>query len=876
MKSNEIRQSFFDFFKSKSHQIVESAPIVIKEDPTLMFTNAGMNQFKDIFVGDRKSSFSRVANTQKCLRVSGKHNDLEEVGVDHYHHTMFEMLGNWSFGDYFKKEAIAWSWEFLTEVLKIEKERLYVTVFEGNEQENIPFDQESQTIWEQFVPKSHIIKGNKKDNFWEMGDTGPCGPCTEIHYDARSDEERVSEDGAFLVNKDNAEVIEIWNNVFIQFNRTSDGKLHNLPAQHVDTGMGLERLVRVMQHKSSNYDTDLFTPILDKIETISGIKYGYSDGKADIAFRVIADHIRAITFTIVDGQLPSSTGAGYVVRRILRRAVRFGFSFLDLKKPFLFQLVPVIMQQFKGVFKDIETQQSFIAKVIEEEEKSFLQTLSKGLEILNSYFENTISKQVDGKTAFDLLDTFGFPIDLTQLIALDAGFKVDISEFERHLEAQKLRSRKDGKKEMGDWIAVYEGDASFVGYDVLAQSDVKILRYRAVNQKDETLYQIVLDKTPFYGESGGQVGDTGVLQFADGSEIEIIDTVKEQQLHLHIAEQIPQNLKQPLVAKVNQTRRSNISVHHSATHLMHAALQKVLGVHVAQKGSLVNENILRFDFSHFAKMTEEELQEVSAMVNQKIQDAIPLQEERNVPFEEAKSKGAMALFGEKYADKVRVITFENGFSSELCGGTHVQNTANIGLFKITAETASAAGIRRIEAKAGMAALHYLEGKELQLNELLQALNNPKNALDAIEKNKQLLAEMETKLAVFEKQQAGKIRENMETAFKSIGGYEYLVFDAGEIAPDELKNILFSLKNQKPKSVGLVGSISNDKPMLSAFCGDELLKDKSVNCGNIIKETAKYIQGGGGGQPFYATAGGKDKAGIEAALSAGTETILSLL
>jgi len=876
MKANDIRQSFFDFFKSKSHQIAESAPIVIKEDPTLMFTNAGMNQFKDIFVGDRKPNFSRIANTQKCLRVSGKHNDLEEVGVDHYHHTMFEMLGNWSFGDYFKKEAIAWSWEFLTDVLKIDKDRLYVTVFEGNEQENIPFDQESQSLWEQFVPKSHIIKGNKKDNFWEMGDTGPCGPCTEIHYDARNDAERKSVDGATLVNQDHAEVIEIWNNVFIQFNRTTDGKLHNLPAQHVDTGMGLERLVRVMQHKTSNYDTDLFTPILNKIEKISGLKYGQTDGKADIAFRVIADHVRAITFTIADGQLPSNTGAGYVVRRILRRAVRFGFSFLDLKKPFLFQLVPVIIEQFKTVFKDIETQQDFIAKVIEEEEKSFLQTLSKGLEILKTYFENAKTKQVDGKTAFELLDTFGFPIDLTQLIAQDEGFEVDIAEFERHLQLQKERSRKDGKKEMGDWVLVNEGDAIFVGYDVLEQPNAQILRYREVNQKDETLYQIVLDKTPFYGESGGQVGDTGVLVFEDGTAIDVLDTIKEQQLHLHIAKQIPDNLKQQLVAKVNPKRRNNIEVHHSATHLMHAALQNVLGNHVAQKGSLVNDGILRFDFSHFAKMTEDELQKVTELVNQKIQDAIPLQEERNVPFAEAKKRGAMALFGEKYADKVRVITFENGFSSELCGGTHVQNTANIGLFKITTETASAAGIRRIEAKAGLAALHYLEEKEQQLNEVLWALNNPKNAVDAIEKNKQLLADLEAKLAAFEKQQAGEIRKNMESAFKSKGDYEYLVFNAGEISNDELKNILFSLKNQKPKAVGLVASLSNDKPMLSAFCGDVVLKERTVNCGQIIKETAKYIQGGGGGQPFYATAGGKDKLGIDAALKVGEENILSLL
>jgi len=862
MTANDIRQAFFDYFKSKNHTLVPSAPIVIKEDPTLMFTNAGMNQFKDIFTGDRKTDLKRVVDTQKCLRVSGKHNDLEEVGVDHYHHTMFEMLGNWSFGDYFKKEAIQMSWEFLTEVVKIDPSRLYATVFEGND--TIPFDQESFDIWKAILPEDQIILGNAKDNFWEMGDVGPCGPSTEIHYDNRIEAERSASAGADLVNKDHEQVIEIWNNVFIQYNRASDKSLTPLPQKHVDTGMGLERLVRVLQDKQSNYDTDIFTPILKKIENLTGLKYGGTQSKQDVAFRVIADHLRAISFTIADGQLPSNTGAGYVIRRILRRAIRYAYSFLSVKEPFMHQLYGTLIHNFAGVFPELESQKEFVAKVILEEEKSFLQTLSKGLDILNEYFTKNTSDQVDGKTVFELYDTFGFPKDLTALIAADQGKTIDEASFETHLAQQKDRSRADSKKTMGDWIILQEGESKFVGYDEF-QTTSNVLRYRPIEQKGKTLYQIVLDQTPFYGESGGQVGDKGTLTYNDGTVLNIIDTQKEQQLHLHISPNEPKNSEIQVNAQINIQQRKLTTIHHSATHLLHAALQNHLGKHVAQKGSLVNEKYLRFDFSHFSKVASEELEQIENEVNQKIAEAIDLTEERNTPYQEAIDGGVTALFGEKYGDFVRVISFNKNYSSELCGGTHVNNTSMIRLFKISAESASAAGVRRIEAVAGEAAIALLNEKENTLSLALTALNNPKNIIEALDKKEKQIQALEEKLAAFEKANAGAVKDELIQNITPQGNYEVLVFKTGEIAPDELKNIIFGIKNQKPNILGIIGSLNNGKAMLTAFCGDDVLANTDFKAGNLIKQVAKHIQGGGGGQPFYATAGGKNPDGIDAAL-----------
>jgi alanyl-tRNA synthetase len=871
MTANDIRQAFFDYFKSKEHTLVPSAPIVIKEDPTLMFTNAGMNQFKDIFTGDRKASQTRVVDTQKCLRVSGKHNDLEEVGVDHYHHTMFEMLGNWSFGDYFKKEAIEMSWEFLTKVVHIDPSRLYATVFEGND--TIPFDQESYDLWKELLPEDHIILGNAKDNFWEMGDVGPCGPSTEIHYDNRIETERKRSAGADLVNKDHEQVIEIWNNVFIQYNRASDQSLSALPEQHVDTGMGLERLVRVLQDKQSNYDTDIFTPLLQKIESLTGLKYGGTQSKEDIAFRVIADHIRAIAFTIADGQLPSNTGAGYVIRRILRRAIRYAYSFLNVREPFLNQLYTTLMSSFADVFPELATQEKFVTKVILEEEKSFLQTLSNGLEMLNAYFDsNTSLNEIDGKTVFELYDTFGFPKDLTALIADDHDKTIDEVDFEKHLAEQKERSRADSKKTMGDWTIIQEGDSTFVGYDEF-KTKAKILRYRPIQQKGKTLYQIVLDRTPFYGESGGQVGDKGTLTYADGTVLNIIDTQKEQQLHLQISPNQPDANHNQVVAQINSERRRLITIHHSATHLLHAALQNHLGKHVSQKGSLVNENYLRFDFAHFSKVEASELQAIENEVNQKIAETISLTEERNIPYQEAIDGGVTALFGEKYGDFVRVISFDKAYSSELCGGTHVSNTSNIRLFKINAESASAAGVRRIEAVAGEAAIALLNEKEDILSQALQALNNPKNIIEALDKKEKQIQSLEEKLAAFEKANAGAVKEDILKAIARQGNFETLIFKTGEIAPDELKNIIFGVKKQKPNLLGIIGSLNNGKAMLTAFCGDEVLKNTDFKAGDLIKKVAQHIQGGGGGQPFYATAGGKNPEGIEKALEEAKNIIL---
>jgi alanyl-tRNA synthetase len=722
MTAQQIRQTFLDFFKEKGHAIVPSAPLVVKDDPTLMFTNAGMNQFKDIFLGNRPAKDVRVADTQKCLRVSGKHNDLEEVGVDTYHHTMFEMLGNWSFGDYFKAEAIAWSWELLTEVYKLEKDRLYVTVFEGDEKEGIPASSVALAEWRKLVPDERIVYGNKKDNFWEMGDTGPCGPCSEIHVDCRPDAERALIPGRDLVNNDHPQVIEIWNNVFIQYNRMKDGSLVSLPAKHVDTGMGFERLVRVIQGKSSNYDTDVFTPLITKISAISGVTYGATDSKQDIAIRVISDHIRAVSFAIADGQLPGNNGAGYVIKRILRRAIRYGFSFLNLHEPFMHQLVAVLADQMGDAFPELRAQRQLVEKVILEEENSFLRTLSKGIERFNAHVAAMKGTTVDGQFAFELYDTFGFPIDLTELMARERGLTVDTAGFDKGLAEQKERSRAVGTTDNSDWTMLQEGMGQFVGYDEL-ESTVRITRYRKVSSKGKEFYQLVLDRTPFYAESGGQVGDSGSLE-AVGQRITIFDTKKENDLVLHYSTELPSDPSASFTAKVNTTKRADTAKNHSATHLLHAALREVLGTHVEQKGSLVNENYLRFDFSHFGKITDEEMQRVEAIVNARILENINLNERRNVPIAEAKALGAMALFGEKYGDSVRVITFDPKFSVELCGGTHVKATGEIGLLKVTSEASVAAGIRRIEAVTGSKALELLNDADRKLNDLKNLLKTP--------------------------------------------------------------------------------------------------------------------------------------------------------
>jgi alanyl-tRNA synthetase len=724
MNSAEIRKKFLDYFEKAEHKIVQSSPIVVKDDPTLLFTNAGMNQFKDFFLGNEKSSAPRIANTQKCLRVSGKHNDLEEVGVDHYHHTMFEMLGNWSFGDYFKEEAIYWAWTLLTEVYKLDQDRLYVTVFEGDKSEKLEFDVESQKIWHKYIAANRILKGNKKDNFWEMGDTGPCGPCSEIHIDLRPDNERKEIQGASLVNKDHEQVIELWNLVFMEFNRKADGTLEPLPQKHVDTGMGFERLCRVIQGKNSNYDTDLFQPVIQFMEKLSGKTYGKSQSKQDIAFRVIADHIRAVSFVIADGQLPSNTGAGYVARRILRRAIRYGFSFLDVKEPFMNQLVEVIAKGYGNLFPELSSQTDFISKVIMQEEVSFLKTLDRGLTLLKHEFENS-DKKISGKTAFELYDTFGFPIDLTQLIAHEEGLETDMTGFHEYLKEQQNRSRKQAERETGDWVELIpDADIQFVGYDTFSV-DSRIVKYRTLKNKGKDFFQIVLKKTPFYPEGGGQVGDTGTLKgLKSGQSIQVLDTIKENNLIIHVVSELPKEPNELFEALIDIGKRKQTAANHSATHLLHAALRNILGTHVAQKGSLVNPDYLRFDFSHFEKVTDKQLEEIETLVNQKILEQIPLNEEREVPIQQAINKGAIALFGEKYGDKVRMIVFDNSYSVELCGGTHVQNTADIALFKITAESSVGSGIRRIEAISGVKALEYYKQIEKDLLEIRNYLGQP--------------------------------------------------------------------------------------------------------------------------------------------------------
>lgn len=871
LTANQIRQSFLDFFKSKKHDIVPSAPIVVKNDPTLMFTNAGMNQFKDYFLGNKIPTNPRIADTQKCMRVSGKHNDLEDVGVDTYHHTMFEMLGNWSFGDYFKKEAIEWSWEFLTEVVKLDPNRLYATVFEGNPGENVPRDDESFGFWRALMPENQILLGNKKDNFWEMGDTGPCGPCTEIHFDMRPEHERLQIPGRDLVNKDHPQVIEIWNNVFIQFNRLSNGMLEQLPAKHVDTGMGFERLVRAVQGKTSNYDTDIFMPLIEQIEKISGKKYGQSE-TTDIAMRVLADHIRAISFAIADGQLPSNNGAGYVIRRILRRGVRYAYSTLNYQQPLLCQLVPVLAQQMGGQFAELLAQQQFIQRVVIEEENSFLRTLDAGLKKFNQIEEQTRSKnstQIDGETAFELYDTYGFPIDLTRLIARERSLTVDETGFAVAMQAQKERARAATKADAGDWVLLQDTqDFQFVGYE---EFDVytQVVKYRDVTQKGKKQYQIVLAKTPFYAESGGQVGDTGTLQF--GSQVILVkDTKKENDLIVHFTDKLPDEIDQPCRAVIDSELRQQTAGNHSATHLLHAALRQVLGDHVHQKGSLVNPEHLRFDFSHFAKVSDEELQQIEQIVNKKIWENIVLEELRNVPIAEATQMGAMALFGEKYGNRVRVIIFDRNYSIELCGGTHVQATGEIGLCKITAETAVAAGVRRVEAVTGYGAYQLARQESEQLSEVRHLLSNPPDLLKMVKQTIDENIRLRKELERMQMERAGQLKNDLKQYIETVGGSNGVQFVARRVEvanADMVKKIAYDLRNEVENLFLVLAAVIGEKPHITVMIDEGLVKSKGYNAAVIVRELAKHVQGGGGGQAFYATAGGKDTGGIDKAVAA---------
>lgn len=865
MTSNEIRQKFLDFFASKGHKIVPSAPIVVKDDPTLMFTNAGMNQFKDYFLGNAKPDNPRIADTQKCLRVSGKHNDLEEVGVDTYHHTMFEMLGNWSIGDYFKAEAIAWSWELLTEVYKLPKDRLYVSVFEGDSKENLPASTIALKEWSKIVAPEHIIYGNKKDNFWEMGDTGPCGPCSEIHIDLRTDAERAEIPGHLLVNNDHPQVIEIWNNVFIQYNRKADGSLEQLPAMHVDTGMGFERLVRAIQHKSSNYDTDVFTNTIYEVEKITGKKYEFGDTKTDISFRVLADHIRAISFTIADGQLPSNNGAGYVIRRILRRAVRYYYTYLDYKQPLLFQLVEVLATQFEHVFPELYLQKAFVEKVIKEEEKSFLKTLEGGLRRIDD-LKIQSDNIITGQEVFELYDTYGFPVDLTRLIADEKGWKVDEEGFTKALNEQKERSRADAKRETGDWVLVGdESQTKFLGYDDLVVNDAKAVKYRILKQKDKELFQLVLNKTPFYPEGGGQVGDTGFLMF-ENEVVRVLDTKKENDLIIHIIDRIPDNISAPVYAEVNANKRSLTENNHSATHLLHAALRQVLGTHVQQKGSLVQDEYLRFDVSHYQKMTDQELAQIEKIVNEKIRENIPLIEDRSLPIEDAKKAGAMMLFGEKYGETVRMITFDPGFSRELCGGCHVKFTGQLGFFKITSEGGIAAGVRRIEAVTAGKAEEYINNQLHELSAIRSFFKNNSNTVrniaDLQEENKSLQKEIEKLRAL----QAVGMKDSLLKSVKSHNGASIVVAKLKDIDTKSAKTLSVNILSELQNGVVMFGFEDKDKATIMLSIDESLVKDRSWHAGNIIKELAKNINGGGGGQAFYATAGGSDISGLEKALS----------
>jgi alanyl-tRNA synthetase len=861
MEAKKIRDLFLSFFEQKGHHYVPSAPLVVQNDPTLMFTNAGMNQFKDYFLGNKPATWARVANSQKCLRVSGKHNDLEDVGLDTYHHTMFEMLGNWSFGDYFKQEAIDWAWELLTEVYALPKERLYATVFEGDQKEGLAFDQEAFALWKKHLPESRILGGNKKDNFWEMGDTGPCGPCSEIHIDLRPQAEIAQKPGRELVNQDHPLVVEIWNLVFMQFNRMTDGSLKPLPAQHVDTGMGFERLCMAIQGKLSNYDTDVFTPLIREIEAASGKHYG-KDEKTDIAMRVIVDHIRAITFTIADGQLPSNNKAGYVIRRILRRAVRYGYTFLGFQEPFLFRLVPILGEQFVGIFPEVKSQQDFIARVIMEEEMAFLRTLENGLKSFQQIQENLKGEVIDGAKIFELYDTYGFPFDLTALLARENQLKLDEAGFQKALNQQKERSRKAAEQEKSDWNIVQESeeDVRFVGYDTL-QANSRLLRYRQIKEKNKTYYQLVLDVTPFYAESGGQVGDTGLMYFGQ-EPIEIWDTRKENDLIIHFSHKLPVHLEADVRCEVNAPRRILIRANHSATHLLHAALREVLGGHVQQKGSLVAPHGLRFDFSHFAKLSPEEITQVEDRVNEKIRENISLEEKRAVPLAKAKDMGAMALFGEKYGEEVRVITFDPAYSVELCGGIHVPATGAIGAFKITAESAVAAGVRRIEAITGEAVIQQLRERELLIQEIMQltkATKDPQKAIAQLIKERD---ELQKSLDEQRQLQAQEVKAQLKAQIQEHEDMELIIARISLPHADNLKNLSFELRNELRNPLVILAADIEGKPMVAVVLGEEVIKNKSLHAGNMVRELAKHIQGGGGGQAFFATAGGKDLSGLE--------------
>ena len=867
MTAKEIRDSYKRFFESKGHLIVPSAPMVVKDDPTLMFTNAGMNQFKDIILGNRAPQSRRVADSQKCLRVSGKHNDLEEVGHDTYHHTMFEMLGNWSFGDYFKKEAISWAWEYLVDVLKLDPKNLYATVFEGSKEEGLERDNEAAAIWEQFLPKDHILNGNKHDNFWEMGDTGPCGPCSEIHMDSRSDEEKAAVPGRELVNKDHPQVIEIWNLVFMQYNRKADHSLEPLPAKVIDTGMGFERLVRTLQGKQSNYDTDVFQPIIKEIGKLTGKQYG-KDEKIDIAMRVVADHIRTIAFSITDGQLPSNAKAGYVIRRILRRAVRYAYTFLGQKEAFLYKLLPALIENMGEAYPELGAQKVLIEKVIIEEEESFLRTLETGIKLLDKVMSDAKaanSTVISGVNAFTLYDTYGFPLDLTELILRENGMTVNIDEFNAEMAKQKARARNAAAVENGDWVVLKEGETEFVGYD-FTEYETSVLRYREVKQKSGVIYQIVLDKTPFYAEMGGQVGDTGVI-VSEFETIEIIDTKKENGLPIHITKKLPEHMDAPMMACVDTDKRRACEANHTATHLLDEALREVLGSHVEQKGSLVTPDGLRFDFSHFQKVTDEELRQVERLVNEKIREDLPLQEHRDLPIEEAKKLGAIALFGEKYGDKVRVVQFGN--SIEFCGGVHASSTGRIGMFKITSESSIAAGVRRIEALTGQAVedmVASLQDTIGSLKALLPGTSLEASVKKAIEEN----ASLKKQLEEFQKEKAGQLKGNLIAQAKEINGVKVIsaVISASAAMA---KDLVFGIRGELTTgTVVIIGSQEAGKPMLTVSVSDDLTA--RFNAGQMVREAAKLIQGGGGGQPHFATAGGKNAEGLQAAVDSLLKTI----
>lgn len=869
LTAKEIRESFKQFFASKEHQIVPSAPMVVKGDPTLMFTNAGMNQFKDIILGNVPRKYPRVADSQKCLRVSGKHNDLEEVGHDTYHHTMFEMLGNWSFGDYFKKEAINWAWEYLVEVLKLNPERLYATVFEGSPAEGLDRDNEAAGYWEQYLPKDHILNGNKHDNFWEMGDTGPCGPCSEIHIDLRSDEERAAVSGADMVNKDHPQVIEIWNLVFMQFNRKADGSLEPLPAKVIDTGMGFERLCMALQGKTSNYDTDVFQPIIKVIAGMAGTTYG-TDKQQDIAMRVIADHIRTIAFAITDGQLPSNAKAGYVIRRILRRAVRYGYTFLDRKEAFMYKLLPVLIETMGDAYPELIAQKTLIEKVIKEEEESFLRTLETGIRLLDKKMEETkaAGKTVlNGVDAFTLYDTYGFPLDLTELILRENGMEADIEAFNKAMQKQKERARNAAAIETGDWITLKEGECKFVGYD-LFECEAEILRYRQIKQKNKVLYQIVLDQTPFYAEMGGQVGDTGWL-IADDEKIDVIDTKRENNLPVHLVTKLPKDVTATFTAKINVKKRIQCECNHSATHLLHEALREVLGTHVEQKGSYVSPDSLRFDFSHFQKVTDEEIRKVEILVGEKIRANFPLEEHRNMPIAEAKALGAMALFGEKYGDEVRVVKY--GSSVELCGGTHIPATGMIGSLHVIGESSIAAGVRRIEAVTAEGAEQFVYAQQNLIRELRALMNHMPNLAQAMKKSIEENAEMKKQIEDYIREKSMRLKEEIVAKASESNGIKVMQF-VGKANADAMKNVAFQIKAETTDSfVFVAGIIDDNKCTLMLMLSDDLVKE-GLHAGKIVKEAAKHIQGGGGGQPHFATAGGKNMEGLSIAVGAVKEAV----